>query len=634
MRKILVEQEYLLDQMRYATGEPLPLPLMVTSPIEHVRDRRLTTTAMIDELCCDPARRVVIVGDAGAGKSMLSVLLTVALARRRRDSPEGHRAHLQVPVRVEANGWDASQHITFARWLADQLVVRYRCRRAVADALVDNDVVLPIVDGVDQMDTSEPLDRAAALFGHLNHAPWDRRAVVVVCRTDALTRIRDRAPHAGLHGARTYHLEPLTATEIYDRLQQRALAVYERTAPWDPVLDRLVEHPEGALATTLRTPLMLTMAATALDPDHGSVDATHLATLGDPAAIRVTLYAARIPAAVAAAPRRARTINYNAPDVTRWLTSFARFLEEQRQAGHDSTGLTLDQVWKLAGWRGCMAVHALIATALTVGVLTITHLLGDPQSPFGKFSLVSVYTMMLIAFYAADFTLTVSTFRTRIPGLRGTTERLAWSVPGRRRWRRALQAGGWTVAVLTVPVGTILAIVFVAFAATAAEMVPAVAASLIALGVIAAVAGGVTGLTTTGDERLSLGQAATRTIRDDLLFAVFAAAASSAILTVGDIAVTLILGLATAPATLTRDAVSTAVVGGSVVWFVVGLTATRHLAATLVFRIGKQFAPRPARFLDWASRGGLLRLRGTTYQFDHDTYQRWLATGDTTDGGR
>jgi len=53
----------------------------------------------------------------------------------------------------------------------------------------------------------------------------------------------------------------------------------------------------------------------------------------------------------------------------------------------------------------------------------------------------------------------------------------------------------------------------------------------------------------------------------------------------------------------------------------------RYAIASLLFGFTRVFPRRPARFLEWARKAGLLRVTGVAYQFRHDTYGEWLTDG-------
>ena len=62
----------------------------------------------------------------------------------------------------------------------------------------DEDYILPVLDGLDEMDPldAEP-DRARVALDRLDEAPW-HNGPVVVCRADVYARLRELRGDAGL----------------------------------------------------------------------------------------------------------------------------------------------------------------------------------------------------------------------------------------------------------------------------------------------------------------------------------------------------------------------------------------------------------------------------------------------------
>jgi hypothetical protein len=60
-------------------------------------------------------------------------------------------------------------------------------------------------------------------------------------------------------------------------------------------------------------------------------------------------------------------------------------------------------------------------------------------------------------------------------------------------------------------------------------------------------------------------------------------------------------------------------------------TACTYGATVAISRWTGLFATRPARFLDWGTKTGLLRITGTAFQFRHETYRQWLTDHPASD---
>lgn len=132
---------------------------------------------------------MVVLGEAGAGKTVLAVRLVLDQLSHRATAvaaPAGE----PVPVRINASGWDGSTD--FTTWLVHQLATDYGLNTREARAMVDSDLILPVLDGLDEMDEpeAEPVLASAAL-DRLNEPPWRNRAVVVACRSRVYTAIRE-----------------------------------------------------------------------------------------------------------------------------------------------------------------------------------------------------------------------------------------------------------------------------------------------------------------------------------------------------------------------------------------------------------------------------------------------------------
>jgi hypothetical protein len=170
--------------------------------------------------------------DAGTGKTVAAVLLARDLAR-------GHAEHPQVPVpvRLSASGWPGG---TIDAWLVRHLTSALGLRPREADVLVADRLVLPVIDGVDEMDRTPRLragSRAAKLLAAVND--YESAPVVMTCRRDryeALTRARAQARTAAVitlkrvepTEAHAYLVNRVAHDDHHRVRWQRALAVRGR----------------------------------------------------------------------------------------------------------------------------------------------------------------------------------------------------------------------------------------------------------------------------------------------------------------------------------------------------------------------------------------------------------------------
>ncbi|MYV43735.1 NACHT domain-containing protein [Streptomyces sp. SID1328] len=132
----------------------------------------------------DPGR-LVITGAAGAGKTVLAMELMIALLERREaDDP--------VPVRIPLADWPSGVGLT--DFVKDVLHKTYRWSERRARRLVESGWVLPVLDGLDEMDPPrangkpDPAAlRARAALRAINayHRGLRPGPVILTCRDDA-----------------------------------------------------------------------------------------------------------------------------------------------------------------------------------------------------------------------------------------------------------------------------------------------------------------------------------------------------------------------------------------------------------------------------------------------------------------
>ncbi len=637
--------------------------------------------------------RMVVLGKAGAGKTVLAVRLVLDQLQHRTMLGDALRAREPVAVRVNAAGWDGSAD--FTAWLANQLAIDYGLNPRVARAMVDTDRILPVLDGLDEMD---PLDAqpvlARATLDRLNRPPWRNRAVVITCRSRVYDAIRELCGDAGLQFATTVTLQPLSAEDIYIYLDQYREEHRQAEVKWAPVTDQLERAPDGILATALGTPWLLSLAAMALKRG-GHEAATKLAACRDTAQVRDLLFAALIPAAVDATPDTKHTHNYTEENVAAWLSTLADHLEKRRTEHAGGSQVALDQIWQIAGTRKCRALHAVLgalvwlaaglAVSLSVGALTRDNIRDDLIGglAFGIPAGIVTGLWYGLAAVRADIGLQRSRPARRFAWRgSGVPKRFAWRVPGRSRWRRGIKRG------IAIGLLTSLCSLLLLMALPRAN-VGVLAPLLVGLAfALAVVFGLLRGLETTAEERLALGQDASRAIHDDHVSALMGGliwfTTSATFLLVyavhlklshsyrykyvphvheqpprtpdqihrfmsdtsvwgvrtnqdGTISYVQFQRISVSVTAVLKDwhswlptALIALVMGLLLALVFASLSAVasgRYAIASLLFGFTGRFPRRPAVFLEWARNAGLLRVTGIAYQFRHDTYQQWLTEG-------
>ena len=140
--------------------------------------------------------RLVIIGEAGAGKTVLANQLLLDLLTPALSKNPAAGSTLTVPVRLSLPSFDpgdgsqADQSAVLSArldaWITSHLTDVYGSPPRTADTLLQHGRILPVLDGLDEMDpaTTEPT-RASAVIRALNHPVGvEPRPVVITCRSD------------------------------------------------------------------------------------------------------------------------------------------------------------------------------------------------------------------------------------------------------------------------------------------------------------------------------------------------------------------------------------------------------------------------------------------------------------------
>ena len=288
---------------------------------------------LADVLARVPTGRLVVLGEPGAGKTMLMVRLVLdLLARRGPGAP--------VPALTSLASWNPRVQ-DLHRWLGLQLATDHPALAAKRlrgpeggsiDRLLAAGLVLPILDGLDEM----PDDIRGAALTRISDALLAGQQIVVTCRTEQYRELmRTQGPRPTLRAA-AIQLHPLDAGTISRYLLDDAGGL-DAAARWEPVLGVLGTTAPVALA--LAKPLMISLARVIYNPRPGE----HTGALRDPAelrdpvlsgqaAVEALLFDAFIPAAYRfGLPGRERQ-RWSARRAEDWLTFLAVHLERRIKA--------------------------------------------------------------------------------------------------------------------------------------------------------------------------------------------------------------------------------------------------------------------------------------------------------------
>ncbi|MFB7359222.1 NACHT domain-containing protein [Streptomyces gardneri] len=266
-------------------------------------------------------RRMVITGAPGAGKTVLARKFVMELNRVRAEGEP-------VPVLVALADWDAGE--PFRDWLTRHLQRDYGLPPASARRVVAARMVLPVLDGLDEMDATgtDPEDsraaRALEALGDYQDGT-DPAPLVLTCRSSEYDALEAAGSHI-LDAARL-EIAPVTPDRARDFL---ALRGARRPARWQPLLDDLRDRPSGVLARALATPWRLTLAAVAFDRDG---DPAELLTASSEGEVADRLLARFIGASTANTP--VGSGRYEPERIHRRLAAVARVMSTSHGADTD-----------------------------------------------------------------------------------------------------------------------------------------------------------------------------------------------------------------------------------------------------------------------------------------------------------
>jgi hypothetical protein len=183
---------------------------------------------------------LLILGEAGSGKTTILLGLTRTLLERARDDIKE-----RVPIVLNLSSWKNKQPL--ADWILHELRVKYLVPKEIAGPWLRNDYLVPLLDGLDEVETSMQADCVTAINAFIEESNASK--LVVCCRLNDYRRLPRRLK---LNGA--ICLEPPSTEEVDEYLERggSSLAALRGAVKSDAVLRELV-----------RTPLMLNIMSLA-----------------------------------------------------------------------------------------------------------------------------------------------------------------------------------------------------------------------------------------------------------------------------------------------------------------------------------------------------------------------------------
>jgi NACHT domain len=579
--------------------------------------------------------RFVILGEPGSGKTVLALhLLVQILEEHEAGRPAADGRPWQVPIRLSLAAFDTS--LTLEQWLTAQLTQRYALAEPVADALVRRRRILPILDGLDEMDPDNGIPRRAIeAVERINAYVRGQAAspVVVTCRRHRYQQLADAQSRPA--PATDVYIEELDAVRISRYLRDQLRGPDDEEA-WKPILEHLsgpASPTTAAIVAALGTPWRLTLAVLVVrDGTAPAVLLTAITTPGDNG-IADPLLDLLLTRFIPAATRLHPDPRYSDPEkVTHWLTALAEHLRWQaRQQGGSPTDLVPHDLWKIThdnrprDWHAAVAVVLCLTAAALVARANagpVDLWLGNIRYFFSDFSRLPRDFRVGGLLMVVSLTIAAPLLAMRAWSNPVRPTQLNFSLFRTAQGRRRLASGLAVGLLLGLCGGLVLGAVTATGIGTAAGFK------------VGAVLGLVTGLVFGLVTALDTGIAAATHPLDPLRSSMRSGPSAA-------IAFGLVLGLAAGLgarlqlSTSPEWAVAAGLALGITAEITVGLglgeggaLALRHVAAVVIGRSRGDLPPRPGLFLDWAYDAGILRIAGLAYQFRHQQLLEWLAPAE------
>lgn len=309
------------------------------------------------------SRRLVVLGRAGAGKTMLAHRLILDLLKNNPTGP--------VPVLFSLGDWNPSTELR--HWLAEHLIRDYpflgtketSVGSKLAEVFIERGLIVPVLDGFDE------------ILGQ--HHPAAIRQIstldlplIVTSRLDDYARAAHEIKAVG--GAAAIALEDLTLGEAEEYLLHSTGKT--RAPAWTSVFEQMRIAPDESLSqnltAVLTTPLMITLARTVYNDDRGHdpgelLDAERFPTTEALEGHLLAAYLHTTYVRGGVGPNRARHPEWRPEQARRWLGYLATHLQERNT--HDLAWWRLPDTLHHLTRRGVTTVAVWLAFGLPTGLL-------------------------------------------------------------------------------------------------------------------------------------------------------------------------------------------------------------------------------------------------------------------------
>jgi hypothetical protein len=592
-----------------------------------------------------PDAQLIVVGGGGTGKTVLLIRMVLGLLDLRQPGDA-------VPYRFSPTGWDVREDLE--QWISRELARNTALSPCRAALLVSEGLILPVVDGLDEMDPPDAQHpcRAAAALRVLHERTRGGRPApfVAACREGVHRRL------AAADG------DPSTPAVVMSALDAERIRRWVGGLPghdrWDEVLGELERHPHGRLAHQLSIPWRLAIV-TALYEEQGD-DGRSLRDPSDLIRTRSALANVGSLSLYADTLLRAQGLDeIEAHRIRGMLSELAAYLANnqtlQRQVGGEplpQTDIVVHRLWPITGSHSARWLSAMLSMVLWMpAAFVVCWVLGRMNWPPALDAGIAVTASLLpvhslrssLAWWPHPKRIVLGRLRTKrgrarlatalsaalvIGGVLATTGRSPYALACAISFavvfgsgsamairdtadNRLLALTGTVTGLLLALIGRVL----VGFLGAAGGLLFGTAAAGLALFVAVAAALRVPEATPGHARDPVFGDFVGSDLRTGLISGVLTWAITAALLAI-------LPGLGASP---TQIAVGAGGVGLSVGLGAVADTWRRHVAVLLLAR--GRLPIRLGTALEHSYRCGLLRRAGIAYQFRHLELRDLFAAG-------
>ncbi|MEU4522228.1 NACHT domain-containing protein [Amycolatopsis sp. NPDC024027] len=611
-RKVLQRERVALAAALGVPGEVVPATIGLRQPplvYWHTDggDRRSSSREVAGYYADLDRGRLVALGGPGAGKSILATCLCIDLAGEAIGNPAGEPVPVKLSLlRFNPGGSPHDQPGAVAArlletWIVRSLTETYGVEAEMAARLVGERRIVPVLDGLDEMDASRyrPV-RAAELVRALNHfASGELPRFVLTSRPDCfdrLTKPPDDREAVPLEHTTAIELEPLKRADVIAYLKYRfpdPAASHKANARWQPIINEMRSGKETPLKQAMTVPLYLFLLTAAYrSGDSRPAEILDLATVDE---VRDRLFELLV---VAGAEGNEQVLDsyrhLSAERAMYWLENLAETQITRTFITESPIDIQISRMHRISGRVPRVLAVSVMGVVLLPALLLSWELLED------VFASVFYLVMSLGAIAVQSIGLNLGVPRISVVQLRRLSRNITFLVSS-----AGLLASS---ALLMFGDGKISSFAMVGWVLFDVSFL---------LGPAMLFRGFRDPGFTSRDNFFSVFQIvgaadAVRLVRSGVLATAVSAATVLAILA------PVVIFTSASP---TRIAFSFGFLLAMLIalspWLLYGMAA-------LTFRFSGRFASRPARFLDWAQAAGLIGVYGDTLRFRHREFQAWL----------